>query len=287
MQALRAAHPRLGVEIVEVSTQGDRDRNTALSKIGGIGVFVKEIEAALREGRIDLAVHSLKDMPTAVAPDLLIAAVPEREDPRDALVSRDGSTLDRLPARARIGTGSSRRAAQLRALRPDVEVVSIRGNVDTRLRKVEEGEYAAAVLAMAGLARLGRAGRVAEVFPPEAMLPSPGQGALAVQVRTADADTMALVMPLDDPDTHRAVRAERAVLARLGGGCLLPIGAYGHVDGGELRLHAVIAHPSGSPILRDELTAEARHPEEAGAALALRLIDRGARDLIEQAERGR
>ncbi len=279
--ALRAAHPRREFVIVEVSTKGDRDAGASVSLIGGSGVFVGEIEAALRENRIDIAVHSLKDMPTGPTPGLVIAAIPKRDDPRDAFVSRDGATLHRLPTGARIGTGSSRRAAQLRALRPNIRVVGMRGNVDTRLRKVESGEYDAAVLAMAGLVRLGLAHRAAEVLPPEAMLPAPGQGALAVQARLDDADARALAAPLDDPPTRAAVVAERATLARLGGGCLLPMGVYGEPDAEHIRLRAVVAHESGSPLVREEIVGDARDPEAVGADLARKLIDAGARPIIE------
>ena len=284
LAALQRAHPEGAFTIVEVGTQGDRDGATSLSRIGGAGVFVREIESALLEERIDIAVHSLKDMPTETQPGLIIAAVPEREDVRDAVVSRSGATLEALPAGARVGTGSARRAAQLRALRPDLAVTDMRGNVDTRLRKVAEGEYDAAVLAVAGLSRLGRLEEATQVLTLEAMLPAPGQGALAVQVRDGDAEALALVSVLDDVEAHFAVDGERAVLAALGGGCLLPVAAQGTVERGKLTLQALVAHPSGAPVLRGRVEGPSTEAEALGAAVAEGLLRAGAQALIEAAE---
>ncbi|MSQ61142.1 MAG: hydroxymethylbilane synthase [Dehalococcoidia bacterium] len=284
LAALQRAHPEGAFTIVEVSTQGDRDRTTSLSRIGGAGIFVREIESALLEERIDIAVHSLKDMPTETRAGLIIAAVPEREDVRDALVSRSGATLEGLPPGARVGTGSARRMAQLRALRADLAVTDIRGNVDTRLRKVTEGEYDAAVLAVAGLSRLGRLEEATQVLSLEAMLPAPGQGALAVQVRVGDAEALALVGVLDDGAVHFAVDGERAVLAALGGGCLLPVAAHGIIEGQRLSLRALVAHPSGSPVLRGRAEGPAAEAEALGAAVAEGLLRAGARALIEATE---
>ena len=284
LAALQRAHPEGAFTIVEVSTQGDRDGATSLSRIGGTGVFVREIESALLEERIDIAVHSLKDMPTETQPGLIIAAVPEREDVRDAIVSRSGATLEALPPGARVGTGSARRAAQLRALRPDLAVADIRGNVDTRLRKVAEGEYEAAVLAVAGLSRLGRLAEATQVLSLEAMLPAPGQGALAVQVRVGDAEALALVGVLDDGAVHFAVDGERAVLTALGGGCLLPVAAHGTVEGQRLFLQSLVAHPNGSPVLRGRAEGPAAEAEALGDAVAEGLLRAGARALIEAME---
>lgn len=252
-KALVAAGRPAGVELVEVTTDGDRTK-APLSSLGGTGVFVSALRDALLDGSIDLAVHSLKDLPTAPAQGLVVAAVPFREDPRDVLVARDGLTLGELPAGSRVGTGSPRRAAQIRALGLGHEVVDIRGNVDTRLRKVADGEVDAVVLARAGLLRLERAGEATEVFDPLLMLPAPGQGALAVECRADDAEVRAVLAELDDPFTRHCVVAERALLARLEAGCAAPVGALAEVvlgdDGDELSLRAVAASPDGAVTIR-------------------------------------
>ncbi|MBO0898799.1 hydroxymethylbilane synthase [Cellulomonas sp. zg-ZUI199] len=309
-----AALGGLAVETVRVRTQGDRVR-ASLATIGGTGVFVTALRDALLDGRCDVAVHSLKDLPTVPADGLVIAAVPPRQDPRDALCARDGLTLATLPAGARVGTGSPRRAAQLRALRPDLDVVDIRGNVGTRLGRVRgldptthatgahigaeaphpgvatdapRGDLDAVVLAAAGLARLGRLDAVSETLDPDVLAPAPGQGALAVEVRAADAggDTAlaAALRALDHTPTRRAVVAERAVLARLEAGCAAPIGAWGRLDEttGTLVLDAVVAAPDGSRVLR--LAARGPADDDAaadalGRRLAEDLLDAGATDL--------
>jgi hydroxymethylbilane synthase len=252
-KALVAAGRPGHVELVEVTTEGDRT-TAPLSSLGGTGVFVTALRDALLDGSIDLAVHSLKDLPTAPAEGLVVAAVPEREDPRDVLVARDNLTVGELPAGSRVGTGSPRRAAQLRALGLGLEVVDLRGNVDTRLRKVADGELDAVVLARAGLLRLERAAEATEVFDPLLMLPAPGQGALAVECRADDAEVRAVVAELDDPATRHCVVAERALLARLEAGCAAPVGALAEVvlgdDGDELSLRAVVASPDGAVTIR-------------------------------------
>jgi len=252
-KALVAAGRPGVVELVEVTTHGDRTK-ASLSTLGGTGVFVSALRDALLDGSIDLAVHSLKDLPTAPADGLVVAAIPEREDSRDVLVARDGLTLAELPAGARVGTGSPRRAAQLRALGLGHEVVDIRGNVDTRLRKVADGELDAVVLARAGLLRLERAAEATEVFDPLLMLPAPGQGALAVECRADDAGVRAVLAELDDPATRYCVVAERALLRRLEAGCAAPVGALAEVvlgdDGDELSLRAVVASPDGAVTIR-------------------------------------
>ncbi|ASR55923.1 hydroxymethylbilane synthase [Cellulomonas sp. PSBB021] len=264
---------RLGgfeVETVHVRTEGDR-LTGSLATLGGTGVFVTALRDALLDGRCDVAVHSLKDLPTAPAPGLTIAAVPLREDPRDVLCARDGLRLHELPAGARVGTGSPRRAAQLLAARPDLEVVDIRGNVDTRLGRVAgsssgPGDLDAVVLARAGLARLGRLEAVTEALDPHVMLPAPGQGALAVEVRTADLDDpptpvlaalATALAALDHRPTRLAVAAERALLARLEAGCAAPVGALALVDGPRLELEAVVARTDGTRLLRHGLTSTA------------------------------
>jgi hydroxymethylbilane synthase len=238
--ALRDVHgSRFAHEIREIRTEGDRS-SAPLTEIGGAGVFTKAIEDALVAGEIDVAVHSLKDLPPALTAGLVLAAIPKRADPRDALVTRDGRGLADLPPGARIGTGSERRAVQLKRLRADVAPLSIRGNVDTRIRKVDDGEYDAVVLAMAGLERLGLAARASQTFEVDQMIPSPGQGALAVQVREDDEEAGSAVAPLDDAPTEACVAAERAFLARLGAGCRLPVAAHAEVAHGRYTLRAMI-----------------------------------------------
>ncbi len=279
------------VELVELVTQGDLS-SAPLSSFGGVGVFVSRLRRALLDGEVDLAVHSLKDLPTAPEPGLVVAAVPPREDPRDVLVARDDLTLGELPTGARIGTGSPRRAAQLRALGLGLEVVDLRGNVDTRLGAVADGRLDAVVLARAGLLRLGRAGEATEVLDPLLMLPAPGQGALAVEcrepvagpARERDEAVLAAVRPLDDPATRAAVTAERRLLAALEAGCAAPLGALAEVvdgdDGPELSVRAVVAAVDGSVSLRRSLTGPVDDPEGLGDALAAVLAEDGAADLV-------
>ncbi len=272
------------VELVEVSTHGDRDRTTPLAQLGGTGVFVSALREALADGRVDLAVHSLKDLPTAPDPRTTLGAVPVREDVRDALVARDGLTLGELPAGATVGTGSPRRRAQLAALGLGLEITDLRGNVDTRLRAVHEGRLDAVVLAAAGLRRLGRADEVTELLDPLQVLPAPGQGALAVEVRADDEATLAAVAPLEDPDTRACVTAERALLAELEAGCSAPVGALAEVvegvDAAELSLRAVVAAPDGSTDLRRSLTGDPAEAAALGRRLARLLLEDGAADLM-------
>ena len=272
------------VELVEVSTQGDRDQSTPLAQLGGTGVFVSALREALVEGRVDLAVHSLKDLPTAPDVATTVAAVPVREDPRDALVARDGLTLGELPAGSTVGTGSPRRRAQLAALGLGIEVAELRGNVDTRLRAVSEGRLDAVVLAAAGLRRLGRVAEVTELLDPLQMLPAPGQGALAVEVRADDTATAAVVAALEDPDTRACTTAERTLLAVLEAGCSAPVGALAEVvegmEGPELSLRAVVAAPDGSADLRRSLVGDVEDPAGLGRRLAHLLLEDGAADLM-------
>jgi hydroxymethylbilane synthase len=269
---LSAAGHACRIEIVK--TTGDKITDVPLAKVGSKGLFTKEIEEALLDGRADLAVHSLKDLPTELPEGLVLAAVPEREDPRDAVVGRK---LAELPVGARVGTSSLRRAAQLRQLRPDLLVESVRGNLDTRLRKLDEGQYDAILLAAAGLKRLGWGDRIAEILAPEQMCPAVGQGALAIEAR-AGFEKVAL---LDHADTHTAVVAERAVLAALGGGCQVPIGAYATVSEGRVRVLAIVAAPDGSQVIRAEAEGEAAESAGIGARLAADLLERGAREILE------
>jgi hydroxymethylbilane synthase len=270
------------VEIVTITTKGDVRTDVPLSVIGGRGVFAAELEQALRAGDVDLAVHSAKDLPSTLAPDLALAAFLPREDPRDVLISRDGVPLASLRMNAIVGTSSPRRACQLRALRPDVVLRDIRGNVDTRVRKLDEGQYDAIVLAAAGLRRLGLAQRITEWLDPARMLPSPGQGAIAVEVRADDAATAAALAPLDDADTRVAVTAERAFLATLGAGCAAPSAAHARLVDGALVVEGLIGAESGD-VLRD---ARRGAPEDAatlGRAVAEALLANGGAEMLRAA----
>lgn len=269
------------VEIVEISTTGDVQQQGPVTTIGAQGVFTKEIQTALLAGDVDVAVHSLKDLPTQEVEGLTLAAVPTRENPADALVATNAASLDELPHAARVGTGSLRRRAQLLALRPDLNVLAIRGNVDTRLRKLDAGEYDAIVLAVAGLTRLGWAERLSELLEPPRMLPAPGQGALGIECRTGDAETLAVLAPLDDAVTRSAVIAERAMLAALHGGCSAPVAAWGRVEGGVLHLDGLVAELDGNVVLRASASAPVEQsPEALGRRVAEDLIRQGAAELV-------
>jgi hydroxymethylbilane synthase len=272
------------VELVHVSTYGDRSTE-AIAQLGGTGVFVSALRDALHAGTVDLAVHSFKDLPTAPTPGLTVAAVPPREDPRDVLVARDGLSLGELPPGARVGTGAPRRMAQLRALGLGLEVVRIRGNVDTRMGKVASGELDAVVLARAGLARLGRMSAVTEVLDPIQVLPAPAQGALAVECRSDDTRVRELLAALDDPAARACVAAERSVLAALEAGCSAPVAAHAELteadDGtAEVWLRASVTAIDGSDAVRDSISGPAAEAESLGRRLAAELLDRGAAALM-------
>ncbi|HXE57526.1 MAG TPA: hydroxymethylbilane synthase [Gemmatimonadales bacterium] len=277
-RALLARFPGLEIETRRITTKGDVLLDRPLGDVGDKGLFVAEIEEALRRGEIDLAVHSAKDLPSDLPADLCLAAFPERADPRDVLVSRLGGLAD-LPPGARVGTGSPRRACQVRAARPDLAIVPIRGNVDTRLRKLDAGDYDALVLAAAGLVRLGWANRVTEWLPLEVALPSVGQGALAVETRAEDTRVRELVGALDDPVTARTVRAERAFLSRMGAGCQAAVAAHAVAAGAELVVTGMIGHPDGRMVTG---RATGFDPVELGTALADRLLVGGGRALLEE-----
>lgn len=281
---LNACEPALEVDILEVKTQGDRDQTTPLTTIGGQGVFVKELEARVLSGDVDIAVHSLKDVPAEIAQGLTLAAFLERGDPRDALVTKDGKTLTELPSGARIGTASRRRAVQLRALRPDIETAEIRGNVDTRIRKVDEGDYDAAVLAQAGLERIGMAGRISQVFEVDELIPAVGQGALVLEARIDDDDLLELLAKIDDANTRLACEAERAFMTRLGGGCRLPFGAYATVSDGSLTIRGFVSDDDGSRRFQGELTVSLGESPNVGTTLADRLLGAGAAGLLPAVE---
>lgn len=265
------------IEIIK--TTGDKITDVALSKVGSKGLFTKEIEEALLNGEVDLAVHSLKDLPTELPAGLGLAAIPAREDPRDAVV---GAKLAELPVGAKLGTSSLRRAAQLRLVRPDLVIESVRGNLDTRLRKLDEGQYQAIVLASAGLRRLGWEERIAEPLPIETMCPAVGQGALAIETRDDDGPAVAACRQLDHAPTRSAVTAERAVLAALGGGCQVPIGAYADMADHRLRVRAIVISPDGSRLVRDEVSGPVENAESLGRELGAALLDAGADEILEE-----
>jgi len=275
-ERLRQQNPGLVVEQEIIVTEGDRRSQGLLADFGGKGLWVDEIERALTERRVDLAVHSLKDVPARLDAGLGIAAIPKRVSARDGLVSRTGAKLAALPAGARVGTSSMRRMLQLRLLRPDVSVEILRGNVDTRLRKVSEGVVDAAVLAVAGLTRLGYAGRITEEFTTDQMLPAIGQGALALETRDDDARLSALCRALADAESEATVAAERALLAGLDAGCRTPVAGHAEVQGSRLRLRALVGRPDGSEVLRESLEGDMSDASALGAEAARRLLARGA-----------
>jgi hydroxymethylbilane synthase len=268
------------VELEIIKTTGDKITDVALSKVGTKGMFTKEIEEALVENRIDLAVHSLKDLPTELADDFEIAAVTTRENPRDVFCSVKFASIEALPQRANVGTGSLRRQAQLMALRPDLQILPLRGNVDTRLRKLESGDYDAIILAAAGLNRLGKTQLVRQVIPVEIMTPAAGQGALGIEIRNGDSVTRALITFLDDAAARATTTCERSLLGKLGGGCQVPIGAFAEVNAGRIRLNALVAHPDGSKVLRE--TREGDDPVRLGREVGETLLRRGGDVILEE-----
>jgi hydroxymethylbilane synthase len=281
---LRARGHEVEVEVIQ--TTGDKITDVALAMVGTKGMFTKEIEEALAAGHVDLAVHSLKDLPTELPSGFEIAAVTKREDARDAFCSRLYSTIQDLPHGARIGTSSLRRQAQLKAIRPDLDIHPLRGNVDTRLRKLEQGEYDAIILASAGLKRLGKTELVKQIIPPEIMCPAAGQGALAIEIRDGDAATRQHLEFLNDPAARAATTSERALLSRLGGGCQVPIGAFAEMRGGKLHLEAIVADPDGSKLLRESRDGDLNDPEKLGNDVGQTLLSRGS-DKILKAVYGR
>lgn len=282
VSALEISHPDLEIETVIVKTTGDRSK-ASLRDIGGQGAFTRELEIALLNGEVDVAVHSLKDLPSTVPAGLILAAFPRRGTPNDTLISRKGNTLVDLPSGARVGTGSLRRQAQLLAARPDLEIADIRGNVDTRLRKLEEGQYDAIVLAAAGLERMGWLDRATEVLPADVMLPAPGQAIIGLECRRDDEATTSLLRAINDARTEAAARAERAVLRRLGAGCRLPVGAYARPQfDGSLRLVARVLGFEGDPVLEEMAVGHPDNAEALGYRAADRLMERGAKQLLEQ-----
>ena len=273
-------YPGLRVEILGLTTRGDEILDRSLASVGGKGLFVKELENALEDGRADIAVHSAKDVPMTLERGFALAAILAREDARDAFVSPAHARLEALPAGAIVGTSSLRREAQLRSRFAGLEVRPLRGNVETRLAKLDRGDYAAIVLAVAGLKRLGLAERIRAVLDPDVSLPAPGQGALAIECRDGREELVALLAPLHDAPTAACVRAERAVSRALGGSCQLPLGAYGEIVAGNLRLRGLVASPDGKRVVRAEARGALAAPEQLGDALARALRDAGADEIL-------
>jgi hydroxymethylbilane synthase len=278
--ALCKRFPGSTVQLAIIKTQGDKILDVPLAKVGGKGLFVKEIEEALQDGRADIAVHSMKDMPADVPAGLSIGAVPEREVPTDVFISRDGRSLGDTPSGAIIGTSSLRRAAQLRHLRPDLHIVPLRGNVETRIRKLETDNLAAVVLAAAGVKRLGLADRITEHLPADLMLPAVGQGALCIEIREHLTRIGSMVATLDHPATHHAINGERAFLKRLQGGCQVPIAGYGCVAEGQLTLTGLVASIDGKTLIKHNLSGPVENAEQIGIELAEILLFRGADEIL-------
>ena len=278
---LRSAHPGVDVVLLPMSTKGDQILDRSLAAIGGKGLFIKELEIALEERRADLAVHSMKDVPADLPAQFTIGAILERADPRDALVAPRAGTLDALPSGARVGTSSLRRRAQLLAARPDLRIEALRGNLNTRVRRLDEGSLDAIVLACAGLARLGWEQRIAARLPLEVSLPAVGQGAIGVECRADDTTILARLAALEHPPTRVAVDAERAFSRRLGGGCQSPVAAHATLDGGRLGLRGLVASTDGRRVLRDGLSGTADAAAALGEALAQRMLAAGARELLD------
>ncbi len=279
---LREAHPGLEVELLKMTTQGDKILDTPLAKIGGKGLFVKELEEGLLDGRADIAVHSMKDVPVELPDGLHLPVILNREDPRDAFVSNNYDSFEALPQGARLGTSSLRRQCQLSALRPDLKVTSLRGNVGTRLRKLDEGEYDAIILAAAGLMRLELTERITAKISTDTCLPAIGQGAVGIECRSDDPRVNELISVLDDETTHIRVAAERALNHRLEGGCQVPIGGHAEIDGNTLRLRALVGSPDGAEIITGEVNGTLDEAEKMGVALADDLLSRGADRILKE-----
>jgi hydroxymethylbilane synthase len=268
------------VKLEIIKTTGDKIVDVALAKVGTKGMFTKEIEEALLEGRVDLAVHSLKDLPTELAREFEIAAITKRENPCDVFCSTRYNSIEELPKQARVGTSSLRRQAQLKALRPDLEIYPLRGNVDTRLRKLEAGEYDAIILAAAGLNRLGKTELVKQIIPAEIMCPAAGQGALGIEIRAGDSETRKQLAFLDDASARATTTCERALLNKLGGGCQVPIGASAQVRDGKIHLEAIVAHPDGTVVLRE--SRDGSDPVKLGEEVGDTLLARGGDAILDE-----
>lgn len=281
VEALKKAAPEIQTEISVIKTSGDIMQDVSLAQIGGQGVFVKEIEEALLAGSIDLAVHSMKDVPGETPADLIFAAIMQREDARDVLVSRGNVKMEFMPKGAKIGTGSLRRAAQIKAMLPDVNIFPLRGNIDTRLKKIETENLTGVILAAAGMKRMGYLEKITQYLPVELMLPAVGQGALGLQTRKEYAELAGICGKLNQPQTAAEVGAERSYLRALGGGCRLPIAAYGLLEGKRLTLEGMLAAPNGSEVIRDKVWGEIGAAEELGKKLADLILEKGGRRLLD------
>ena len=273
---LKLHHPELEVEFVKMTTKGDKILDAPLAKVGGKGLFVKELEQGMLDGQADIAVHSMKDVPMAFPEGLHLPIIMEREDPRDAFVSSHYASLDDLPANARIGTSSLRRQLQLKEAMPDAQMLDLRGNVNSRLQKLDNGDYDAIILAAAGLIRLGFKDRIRSFIEPEQSLPAIGQGAVGIECRENDDTILKLLAPLNHPHTHTRLSAERAMNNRLNGGCQVPIAGYSVLEGDEIYLRGLVGRPDGSEVVRDEIRGPAAQAEQLGVELAERLLARGA-----------
>ncbi len=274
--------PGCTVELLKVTTKGDKILDVPLAKVGGKGLFVKEIEEAMLDGRADIAVHSLKDVPTEIPPGLEVSVFPKREDSRDALISRHDGCMEGLPTGATVGTSSLRRMAQLKLIRPDIKIESLRGNLDTRLKRLDQGDFDAIILAAAGLNRLGLSNRISCLIPEETMIPAIGQGALGIEFRTEDNETRQILVPLHDHETEIRVRAERAFLKRLEGGCQVPIGAVATLEGDRLKLEGIVADEEGNRVIRQKMEGSAQEAERLGVELAETILDLGGREILEE-----
>jgi hydroxymethylbilane synthase len=277
---IEAEHPGITVELVKIVTKGDKILDVPLAKVGGKGLFVKEIEEALLRKDVDLAVHSMKDVPSELPDELHLGIIPPRENPHDAFISTRFAKLADLPKGATVGTSSLRRRAQLAALRPDLKIVDLRGNLDTRLRRLDEGKFQAIILAAAGLNRLGMSSRATGYFTAKEMLPAVGQGALGIELRKDDDELLAGLSFLNDANTTIAVAAERAFLYRLEGGCQVPIGAFAEVNGGQVELTGLVASVDGKEVLKDSISGPNAEAQQIGAQLANKLLDMGGREIL-------
>lgn len=281
-ERLLALHPGLQVELLTMSTQGDRILDSPLAKIGGKGLFVKELEQGMLDGRADLAVHSMKDVPAELPEGLCIGAILEREDPRDAFVSVQYASVDELPEGARVGTSSLRRQCQLRATRPDLQILDLRGNVGTRLGKLDDGDYDAIVLACAGLKRLGLSARISRELPPEEMLPAIAQGVIGIECRVDDERVNSMIAPLTHVETRQRTAAERAMNATMAGGCQAPVAGYSVLNDGVIELRGLVGRPDGSRIIRGDVHGSPEHAAALGKQLADDLLARGARPILDE-----
>jgi hydroxymethylbilane synthase len=280
-ECLHAVHPGLRIELVTMSTQGDRVLDSPLAKVGGKGLFVKELEQGMLEGRADIAVHSMKDVPVELPSGLGIGSILEREDPQDAFVSNRFASIDELPVGARVGTSSLRRQCQLRARRPDLQLLDLRGNVNTRLGRLDEGDYDAIVLACAGLKRLGMAARITRALTPEELLPAIGQGVIGIECRLGDEAVRRLIEPLEHAPTRLRIQAERAFNATLAGGCQAPVAGFSLIEHDLLELRGLVGWPDGSKIVRGQISGPAQDAEMLGRELAEELLARGARPILQ------